>query len=136
MENKIYAFYGKGIDSIKQILTDYMCVREFSYMRDVSDPPLSESDYILYRLGKRYVGGFIEELSVGCDNGEYEPVVFDDFLLKVDEGIDITPYFTDLLSLGVPVFYFAEQDRSIERICESGLPLEFCQKCESYDHKK
>ena len=122
MENKIYVFIGEDTGAFKQMITDYMCVREFIYKREVGDPNLSESDLILYRLGRRYAGGFIDELSVGCDNGEFDPVVFGDFLSKVDEGIDIEPFFEELLSIGVPVLYFAEYESSVERL--SGLPIE------------
>ena len=92
------------------------------YERKESDPCLSESDFILYCLGRRYEGGFIDEISVGCDNGEYEPIVFNDFLGRVDVAIDIKPYFEDLLALGVPILYFAEHESSVVRLC--GLPHE------------
>lgn len=122
MENKICVFIGEDTGAFKRMITDYMCVREFFYEREVGDPYLSESDLILYRLGRRYTGGFIDELSVGCDNGEFDPVVLGDFLSKVDEGVDVGPIFEELLSLGVPVLYFAEYESSVERL--SGLPIE------------
>ena len=122
MENKIIVFVGRGTSDLKELLRDYMCVREFKYERKESDPCLSESDFILYCLGRRYEGGFIDEISVGCDNGEYEPIVFNDFLGRVDVAIDIKPYFEDLLALGVPILYFAEHESSVVRLC--GLPHE------------
>ena len=124
MKNKIVVFVGRGTSELKEMLKDYMCVREFKHERKAGDPCLSESDFILYSLGRRYEGGFIDEVSVGCDNGEYEPILFDDFLGKVDEAIDIKPYFEELLSLGVEIFYFAERDSNIERIKSCGLPTE------------
>ncbi len=122
MENKIIVFVGRDTSGLKAMLTDYMCVREFIYKRTESSPFLSESDFILYCLGRRYEGGFIDEVSVGCDNGEYELIVFDDFLGRVDVAIDIKPYFEDLLALGVPILYFAEHESSVVRLC--GLPHE------------
>lgn len=130
MENKIIVFVGRGTSELKKMLTDYMCVRAFKYERKAGDPCLSESDFILYSLGRRYEGGFIDEVSVGCDNGEYEPIVFDDFLGKVDKAINIKPYFDDLLAIGVPIFYFAEYESSVERLCECGLPLEIYRRDE------
>ncbi len=124
MENKIIVFVGRDTSELKEMLTDYMCVREFKHERKAGDPCFSESDFILYSLGRRYEGGFIDEVSVGCDNGEYEPILFDDFLGKVDEAIDIKPYFEELLALGVPILYFAEHESSVERLSECGLPLE------------
>ncbi len=131
MENQIIVFVGRGTSGLKEMLTDYMCVREFKHERKAGDPCLSESDFILYSLGRRYEGGFIDEISVGCDNGEYEPIVFDDFLSRVDEAIDIKPYFEELLELGVPIFYFAEHESSVERMSESGLPLVIYRKSKS-----
>ena len=124
MKNKIIVFVGRGTSELKEMLNDYMYVREFKHERKAGDPCLSESDFILYSLGRRYEGGFIDEVSVGCDNGEYEPILFDDFLGKVDEAIDIKPCFEELLSLGVEIFYFAERDSNIERIKSCGLPTE------------
>ena len=123
MENRIYVFIGEGISSLKRIIADYMCVREFVYKREAGDPPLSESDFILYCLGRRNYGGFVDAVSVSCDNGEYEPIVFGDFLSRVDEAIDVKPYFEELLALGVPIFYFAEHESSVERLRECGLFL-------------
>ncbi len=122
MENKIIVFVGRGMSDLKELLTDYMCVREFKHERGAGGPYLSESDFILYCLGRRYEGGFIDEISVGCDNGEYEPIMFDDFLSRVDEAIDVKPYFEDLLAIGAPIFYFAEHESSVSRF--SGLPHE------------
>lgn len=124
MENKIIVFAGRGVEALRDMLSDYICVREFKYERKAGDSCLSESDFILYSLGRRYEGGFIDEVSVGCDNGEYEPIMFDDFLGKVDESIDIKPYFEELLSLGVEIFYFAECESSTERLKACGIPLE------------
>ena len=124
MENKIIVFVGSGTSGLKETLKDYMCVREFKHERKAGDPCLSESDFILYCLGRRCEGGFVDEVSIGCDNGEYEPIMFDDFLGKVDEAIDIKPYFEELLSLGVEIFYFAERESGIERLKACGIPLE------------
>lgn len=124
MGNKIIVFVGSGTSGLKETLEDYMCVREFKHERKAGDPCLSESDFILYSLGRRYEGGFIDEVSVGCDNGEYEPILFDDFLGKVDEAIDTKPYFEDLFALNVPIFYFAERESGIERLKACGIPLE------------
>ena len=124
MGNKIIVFVVSGTSGLKEMLNDHMCVREFKHERKAGDPCFSESDFILYSLGRRYEGGFIDEVSVGCDNGEYEPILFDDFLGKVDEAIDIKPYFEELLSLGVEIFYFAERESSTERLKACGIPLE------------
>lgn len=131
MDYKITVFIGRGVSALRDMISDYMCVREFKYERKVNDPCLSESDFILYCLGRRYKGGFIDEVSVGCDNGEYEPIVFDDFLGKVDEAIGVKPYFEELLALGVPIFYFAERESSALRMHECGLPLELYRESES-----
>ena len=124
MENKIIVFVGSGTSGLKEMLNDYMCVREFKHERKAGDPCLSESDFILYSLGRRYEGGFIDEVAVGCDNGEYEPIFFNDWIARVDEAIDIKPYFEDLFALDVPIFYFAERESSIERLKAIDLPLE------------
>ena len=50
--------------------------------------------------------------------------MFDDFLGRVDEAIDVKPYFEELLALGVPILYFAEHESSVMRLHECGLPLE------------
>ena len=128
MKNKITVFISKGVRALKELFTDYMCVREFKHERKAGDPCLSESDFILYCLGRRNEGGFIDEVAVGCDNGEYEPIMFDDFLSRVDEAIDVKPYFEELLALGVPLLYFAEHESSVMRMRECGLPLEIYQK--------
>ena len=122
MENKIIVFAGRGVGALRDMLSDYICVREFKYERKAGDSCLSESDFILYSLGRRYEGGFIDEVSVGCDNGEYEPIFFNDWIARVDEAIDVKPYFEELLSLGTEIFYFAECESSIDRLY--GLPLD------------
>ena len=124
MDNKITVFLGRGVSSFMNMLSDYMCVRKFEYERKVGDPHLSESDFILYSLGRRYEGGFIDEVSTGCDNGEFEPIFFDDFISRVDEVIDVKPYFEELGALGLHIFYFAECEGSVERLKACGLELE------------
>lgn len=122
MENTIKVFVGCG--DLCKLLCGYISFNRFEYARVDGDPHLSESDYILYRLGRRYEGGFIDEVSVGCDNGEYEPVLFDDWIARVDEAIDVKSYFEELLLLGTDIFYFAELESSVERIRFTGLPVE------------
>lgn len=121
MENKITVFLGKGSRKLKEQLSGYVWVREFKYERRKDDPLLSESDYVLYRLGRRYEGGFVDEVAVGCDNGEFDPVFFDDFIARVDEAEDVTKPIEEILSLGVEVFYFAELESSLSRL--KGLPV-------------
>lgn len=121
MENKITVFLGKGSRKLKEQLSGYVWAREFKYERRKDDPLLSESDYVLYRLGRRYEGGFVDEVAVGCDNGEFDPVFFDDFIARVDEAEDVTKPIEEILSLGVEVFYFAELESSLSRL--KGLPV-------------
>ena len=124
MKNKIIVFVGRGTSELKEQLKDYMCVREFKYERGAGDSCLSESDFILYCLGRRYEGGFIDEVTVERDNGNCEPIFFDDFLAKIDEAVDVKPCFKDLLSLGLDVFYFSKHKSSVERIRLMGFPVE------------
>ena len=118
----IKVFIGKGASALLNQLYDYMCIYKFRYERAEGDPPLSQSDYILYRLGRIYEGGFIDEVKVEYDNGQADPVCFDDFISKLDESVDVKPYFEELLSLGAPIFYFAENEDSVKRL--QGLPIQ------------
>ena len=123
MENKIVIFVGDGVNRLKNILRDYMIVREFKYERKAGDPMLSESDFILYSLGDLYEGGFIADMKVDFDNGELDPIVLDDFAARIDPAVNLAPYFNDLCALGVPVFYFAHSEISVERITSTGVPV-------------
>ncbi len=121
MENKITVFVGDDIDSLKEMLIENLFVREFKFEREESDICLSESDHVLYCLKRRCECSFFDN---------FEPIVFGDFLSRVDEAIDVKSYFEELLALGVPILYFAEHESSVKRLRECDLPLEVYKKDE------
>ncbi|MBQ7352589.1 MAG: hypothetical protein IJW54_01140 [Clostridia bacterium] len=97
---------------------DIVSVRKFDYSRNPNN--LSESDKILYNLNK-----LINQAYIDCKNGIYLPIVFNDFISHIDEAVDISPYIYKIMSVGVPVYYFADNALSLERLlsCEANITV-------------
>lgn len=81
--------------------------------RDKENPfLLSQSDFILCCLEK-------ELINKGIKNNENDnclPITFDDFLTNIDIGIDVAPYFKQLILSEVPSYYFATNSESLKRL--------------------
>ena len=112
---KITVFLGKSCE-LRRFITDYTPTIKFTYKRREGDPTLSASDFILYCLGRRSEGGFIDEVATDAYNGDFSAVIFDDFVAYVDESVNLKPYFDSLLSIGNPILYFAERESSVKRL--------------------
>ena len=56
---------------------------------------------------------------------EYTTIVFDeDIIARIDELIEIKPYFEKLMHLGMTIFYYASVESTITRLKKSGLPMD------------
>lgn len=129
MRNEITVFVGRGVCALGEKISNYTCVREFSYKRCTGQTFVGgEGRFILYCLGRKNEGGFIDEVAVGYDNGEFDPIFFDDWIARVDEAEDLAPYFNELISIGVEIFYFAELESSVERLRKCGVPISVYRK--------
>ena len=127
---KIYVFEGSTQEEKKEFLRGLKKVAFYTEddFTKVSNEDrirfVSESKIIINTFA-RFVVRTIADAKI---TGRKPVVLIDDFVSRIDEAVDVSEYIKPLFDVSMMIIYFAEHKRSVDRLRESGLPVEVYKK--------
>ena len=127
---KIYVFEGSTQEEKKEFLRGLKKVAFYTEddFTKVSNEDrirfVSESKIIINTFA-RFVVRTIADAKI---TGRKPAVLIDDFVSRIDEAVDVSEYIKPLFDVSMMIIYFAEHKSSVDRLRESGLPVEVYKK--------
>lgn len=128
MENKIYVFECSSREMKYEVIKH---LKNPAYYSEHDFTNVSDEDRVRFG-GKIIINTFarfvVRTIADAKRTGKKPVVLIDDFISRVDEAMDISEYIKPLFEVSTLIIYFAERKSSVDRLRESGLPVEVYKK--------